>query len=127
MDASAAIEWLLHSSAGGRIEERIYAARESLHAPHVIDLEVAQAFRRLTRERAVSAERAEEAISDLMALRILRYPHSLLLPRIWQYRHNLSAYDAAYVALAEKLGAPLITRDARLAAASGHTAHIELF
>jgi predicted nucleic acid-binding protein len=127
MDASAAIEWLLHSSAGGRIEERIYAARESLHAPHVIDLEVAQAFRRLTRERAVSAERAEQAISDLMALRILRYPHSSLLPRIWQYRHNLSAYDAAYVALAEKLGAPLITRDARLAAASGHTAHIELF
>jgi predicted nucleic acid-binding protein len=127
MDASAAIEWLLHSSAGGRIEERVYAARESLHAPHVLDLEVAQTFRRLTRERAVLAERAEEALSDLMVLRILRHPHSSLLPRIWQHRHNLSAYDAAYVALAEQLGAPLITRDARLAASPGHTAHIELF
>jgi predicted nucleic acid-binding protein len=127
MDASAAVEWLLHSSAGWRIEERVYAAGESLHSPHVLDLEVAQTFRRLTRERAVSAERAEEALSDLMVLRILRHPHSSLLPRIWQYRHNLTAYDAAYVALAERLGAPLITRDARLAASSGHAAHIELF
>ena len=127
MDASAAIEWLLHSSAGGRIERRVYAARKSLHAPHVLDLEVAQTFRRLTRERVVSEERAEEALSDLMALRILRHPHSALLPRIWHYRHNLSAYDAAYVALAEQLAAPLITRDARLAASPGHTAHIELF
>jgi len=127
LDASAAVEWLLHSSAGCRIEERLYAARESLHAPHLLDLEVAQTFRRLTRNRAVSADRAEEALSDLMVLRILRHPHSSLLPRIWQYRHNLTAYDAAYIALAEKLGAALITRDARLAAASGHTATIELF
>ena len=127
LDASAAVEWLLHSSAGCRIEERLYAARESLHAPHVLDLEVAQTFRRLTRNRAVSADRAEEALSDLLALRILRHPHSSLLPWLWQNRNNLSAYDAAYIALAEKLGAPLITRDARLAAASGHTARIELF
>lgn len=127
LDASAAIEWLLHSSAGCRIENRIYNARESLHAPHLLDLEVAQTFRRLTRERAVSAERAEEALSDLMVLRILRHPHASLLPRIWHYRHNLSAYDAAYVALAESLGAPLLTRNGRLAASSGHAARIELF
>jgi predicted nucleic acid-binding protein len=126
MDASAAVQWLLHSSAGWRIEKRIYAGGESLHAPHVIDLEVAQTFRRLVREHAISSERALEALSDLLALRILRHPHSSLLSRIWQLRHNLSAYDAAYVALAENLGAALVTRDSRLAAASGHAALIEL-
>ncbi len=60
-------------------------------------------------------------------MRIARYPHFLLLPRIWQLRHNLSAYAAAYVALAENLGARLLTRDARLASVSGLTAPIELF
>jgi predicted nucleic acid-binding protein len=127
IDASAAIEWLLHSAAGWSIENRIYADRESLYAPQVLDLEVAQTLRRLVRERAVSAERAEDALSDLLALRILRHPHSPLLPRIWQLRHNLSAYDAAYVALAERLDAALLTRDKRLAASSGPMARIELF
>ena len=75
---------------------------------------------------ALSASRAEAAIQDLLDLRITRYPHSVLLPRIWQLRHNLSAYDAAYVVLAEKLGATLLTRDARLASAAGHTATIEV-
>jgi predicted nucleic acid-binding protein len=56
-----------------------------------------------------------------------RYPHYVLLPRIWQLRDNLSAYDAAYVALAEKLGARLVTRDGRLASAAGHAAAVELF
>ena len=127
IDASAAVEWLLHSSAGWRIEKRVYAGRESLHAPHVLDLEVAQAFRRLVREQAVSSKRAGEALTDLLLLRVLRHPHSSLLPRIWHYRHNLTAYDAAYVTLAERLGASLLTRDSRLAAASGHRARIELF
>ena len=127
IDASAAVEWLLHSSAGRRIEERIYAGRESLHAPHVLDLEVAQTFRRLVREHAISSERAGEALTDLLLLRILRHPHSSLLPRIWHHRHNLTAYDAAYVALAENLDAALLTRDTRLAAASGHAARVELF
>lgn len=127
LDASAALDWLLQTSAGQRIEQRIYAQHESLHAPHLLDLEVAQVLRRLVREGAVSAQRADQAIEDLLDLRIARYPHSVLLPRIWQLRHNLSAYDAAYVVLAEKLGAPLLTRDGRLASASGHAALIELF
>jgi predicted nucleic acid-binding protein len=127
VDASATVEWLLHSSAGWLIEKRVYAGGESLHAPHVLDLEVAQTFRRLVREDAVSAERAEEALADLLVLRILRHPHSFFLSRIWQLRHNVSSYDAAYVALAEKLDAALLTRDSHLAAASGHTAHVELF
>jgi predicted nucleic acid-binding protein len=127
LDASAAIDWLLQTAAGQRIEQRIFSHHESLHAPHLLDLEVGQVLRRLVREGVISAPRADHAIEDLLDLRITRYPHFLLLPRIWQLRHNLSAYDAAYVALAEKLGARLITRDRRLASASGHTAPIELF
>ena len=127
LDASAVVDWLLQSSTGQRIESRIYSHNESLHAPHLLDLEVAQVLRRLTRDETVSANRADEAIRDLMDVRITRYPHFVLLPRVWQLRHNLSAYDAAYVGLAEKLGATLITADRRLASASGNWARIELF
>jgi predicted nucleic acid-binding protein len=127
LDASAALDWLLQTSAGRKIEGRIYSRNESLHAPHLLDLEVGQVLRRLVRELVVSAHRADLVIQDLMDLRLTRYPHSVLLPRIWQLRHNLSAYDAAYIALAENLGATLITRDARLASASGHAARVELF
>jgi predicted nucleic acid-binding protein len=127
LDASAAVEWLLQTSAGRQIESRIYARGESLHAPHLLDLEVTQVLRRLVREATVSAQRADQAINDLSDLRVTRYPHFLLLPRIWRLRHNFSAYDAAYIALAENLRATLLTRDGRLAAASGHSINIELF
>jgi len=127
LDASAAIDWLLQTSAGQRIEKRIYAHRESLHAPHLLDLEVAQVLRRLVREGTISARRADAAISDLLNLRITRYPHALLLPEIWRRRPNLSAYDAAYVVLAETLAAVLVTRDTRLASAPGHKVRVELF
>jgi len=126
LDASAAVDWLVQTAAARRIESRIFSRNQSLHAPELLDLEVAQVLRRLVREGALSASRAEAAIQDLLDLRITRYPHSVLLPRIWQLRHNLSAYDAAYVVLAEKLGATLLTRDARLASAAGHTATIEV-
>ncbi len=127
LDASATIDWLLQTSAGQRIENRIFSQNESLHAPHLIDLEVGQVLRRLVREGSVSTDRADQAIEDLLDLRITRYPHSMLLPRIWQLRQNLSAYDAAYLVLAENLGAPLLTRDRRLASAPGHAALIEVF
>ncbi len=127
LDASAAVDWLLQTAAGQRIEKRIYSHHESLHAPHLLDLEVAQVLRRLVREGTISAGRADEAIHDLQDLRMTRYPHCVLLSRIWQLRHNLSAYDAAYVVLAETLSATLLTRDGRLASASGHAAPIELF
>ena len=127
LDASAAVDWLLQTSAGQSIEKRIYSRNETLHAPQLLDLEVTQVLRRLALQRVVPVLRADEAVRDLLDLRITRYPHLVLLPRIWQLRHSLSAYDAAYIVLAEKLGAVLVTRDGRLASASGHAAAIELF
>ena len=127
LDASAAVDWLLQTAAGQSIEKRIYSRNETLHAPYLLDLEVTQVLRRLALQRVVPVIRADEAVRDLLDLRITRYPHFVLLPRIWQLRHNLSAYDAAYIVLAEKLGAALVTREARLASASGHAAAIELF
>lgn len=127
LDASVAIDWLLQTSAGQRIEARIFSRGESLHAPHLLDLEIAQVLRRLVREGKVLARRADEALADLLDLRVTRYPHVVLLPRVWQLRNNFSAYDAAYIALAEKLPAALLTRDTRLASGSGHAAQIELF
>jgi predicted nucleic acid-binding protein len=127
LDASAGVDWLLQTPPGKQIEKRIYSRSQSLHAPHLFDLEVAQVLRRLVHEKTVSTQRAYEALQDLMSLRVNRYPHVLLLPRIWQLRNNLSAYDAAYVATAEMLRAPLITRDSRIGSAPGHSAKVELF
>ena len=126
VDASAMLDWLLHTSAGIQLEQRVYAQSESLHAPHLLDLELTQILRRLVRQGTISAERAEAALEDLASARIARYPHYHLLPRIWQLRHNVTAYDAAYVALAERLDAIFVTRDRKLSGASGHRARIEL-
>ena len=97
LDASAAIDWLLQTSAGQRVEKRISSRNESLHAPHLLDLEVAQVLRRLVREGWLPLRRADEAIDDLVDLRVTRYPHCVtryphfvLLPRVWQLRHNFS-------------------------------------
>jgi len=127
LDASAAIDWLLQTAVGRQIEERIYSRGDSLHAPHLLDLEVAQVLRRLVREGVVSGPRAEQAIEDLFDLRVTRYPHFIFLPHIWRIRDHFSSYDAAYVALADRLAATLITRDSRLASASARLLSIELF
>jgi predicted nucleic acid-binding protein len=127
LDASSAIEWLLQTPTGRLIEKRIYSRNPSLHTIHLFDLEVAQLLGRLVREKTITEQRAREALQDLIDLRITRYPHVLLLPRVWQLRPSLSAYDAGYIALAELLGAPLVTGDRKLAAASGHAATVEVF
>jgi predicted nucleic acid-binding protein len=127
LDASAVVDWLLQTPSGQRIEQRIYARNDSLHTVHLLDVEFTQVLRRLVREGTLARKRAEEAMEDLIAVRVTRYAPVVLLHRIWQLRQNLSAYDAAYVALAEELNAPLITRDQKLAKAPGHTATIEVF
>jgi predicted nucleic acid-binding protein len=119
IDASAVIEALLRTSAADAVERRLFDGRETLHAPHLLDVEVVQVVRRYAALGTIDPERGRAALAD-------RYPHDLLLPRIWELRHNLTAYDTAYVALAETLDAPLITRDRRLAGATGHHARVDL-
>jgi predicted nucleic acid-binding protein len=126
LDASATLEWLLQTPRGVRVGSRIFSARENLHAPHLIDVELAQALRRFVAVHSLSVSRAEEALQDLTDLRVRRYPHTPFLPRIWSLRNNLTSYDALYVALAEALDAPLVTCDAKLAAAPGHRAVVEV-
>ena len=126
VDASALLEVLLNTPAGQRIGDRLSAAGETLHAPHLVDLEVAQVLRRYTASREMDAQRGLQALEDLGDLPLVRYPHDLFLSRIWDLRDNLTAYDAAYVALAEALAAPLVTRDAALASRGAHRARVEL-
>ncbi len=126
VDTSALIEVLLLTDAGRQIENRLFGRGETLHAPHLIDLEIAQVLRRYCTAGDVDAAHGAEALSDLVDLLLSRYPHDLLLPRIWELRSVMSAYDAAYVALAELLSAPLITRDRKLAATRGHAARVQL-
>jgi predicted nucleic acid-binding protein len=126
VDASAAIEVLLNTPAAARIAERLFAPGETLHAPYLLDVEVAQVLRRYALAGQLDAARGVEALDDLTALPLTRYPHDLLLPRIWELRENVTAYDAVYLALAEVLAAPLLTRDQALASAPGHEARIEL-
>lgn len=128
IDASALVELLVGGTPrAARIAMRVQHRAESLHAPHLIDLEVASVLRGLEARNGLSPALAARAIVDLMALDLVRYSHDSLVPRVWQLRGNLTAYDAAYIALAESLGSPLVTCDRRLAAAPGNRAHVELF
>ena len=117
LDASVVLELLLRTADSLDIEERVLAAGETLHAPHLLDIEVAQVLRRYAARGDISEHRGRLAIALLAQLPISRYAHEPLLPRIWALRTNLTAYDAAYVALAEGLTATLLTRDKALASA----------
>ena len=120
IDASAATELLLARPAAEAIAGHISDRGPDLHAPHLIDVEVASAVRRLVASGHAGPPRGEEAIADLLDLPLARYRHDILLPRIWELRDNLSVYDAAYLALAEGLsdeGVALLTTDGRLARA----------
>ena len=124
VDALAAVELLLGTALGSAVAERIFDPAESLHAPELLDLEIARVLRRYERARIIDAARAEAALRDLADLPIERYSHRLLLPRAWELRVNLTIYDAVYIALAELLDAPLLTGDAALADAP-HRARVE--
>ncbi len=126
VDASAVLEVLLNTPAGARVADRLSAAGETLHAPHLLDLEVAQVLRRYAASGELDPRRGAQALEDLADFPLLRYPHDVLLPRIWELRNNLTAYDAAYVALAEVLKAPLVTRDAALVSPRIHRARVVL-
>jgi predicted nucleic acid-binding protein len=125
-DASAVVEVLLQTERGRSLEARLFALGETLHVPHLIDVEVAHALRRAWHQGLINDRRAAEALNDLAAWALIRYPHDLFLPRIWALRHTVTAYDAAYVALAEALTVTLLTCDVRLAASHGHHAVIEV-
>ena len=125
LDTSAALAAL----AGRPINDALLSRlREDgdLHAPHLIDVEMVHALRRLVGSKALTMDRASDVRSDFADLAIVRYPHHPLADRMWELRHNLSAYDACFVSLAEALDVPLITTDAHLARTRGHQARIEL-
>lgn len=118
VDTSAVIEALASTDPDPTLTERL-ATDGDLHAPHLVDIEVLAALRSLCIRGELSVERATDARSDFQDLALERHPHGLLADRIWQLRTNLTAYDAAFVALAEVLSAPLVTCDRKLVAVPG--------
>ena len=128
LDAAAAVAVLLNlGPAATNIRLRVSLPRETLHVPHLFDLEVLHVLGRYSRAGNLSEERERLALSRLEAMRLSRYAHYSFLGRIWDLKYSLTAYDAAFVALAETLAAPLLTTDRRLAQAPGIRAEVELY
>jgi len=125
VDSAAVVDAL--TAVAGTDELRAHLAAEDLHAPSLVDFEVVSALRGLTLRGHLSATRAEDLLADFDDLPLQRWPSAdALRRRAFQLRDNISAIDAAYVALAEALDCPLVTRDGRLARSSGHSAQIEV-
>lgn len=126
LDASALVELLLGSSQGLRVADRLDDETKSVHVPHLADVEVIQTLRRLVQAKVIGDAIASEAVDELHNLPLMRHGHDATLDRIWALRRNATAYDAAYLALAEVLGATLLTCDRRLARSPGTTARVEV-
>lgn len=126
LDASAVVELLLNTEAGLLVRDRVADPAQTLHAPHLLSVEVAQVVRRFVAGGSVPVDTGAAAIRDLADLDIARYEHEPLLGRVWELRANVTAYDAVYLALAEAIDSPLLTFDHRLAAAPGHSAVVEV-
>ena len=126
LDASALLEVLFNSAVGERVSQRLRDA-ETICAPHLLIVECLQVLRRFEHRGEIDATAAGALLDDLLDFDIDFYDHDLLAKRIWELRANLTAYDATYVALAELLGVPMVTTDAKIAGAPGHRAVIELF
>lgn len=125
VDASVLATALADDGDDGDLARR-RLAECSLHAPHLVDLEVLSVLRRQAASGHLDARRLALALTDLAALPLTRYPHLGFTPRIWQLRDNLTPYDAVYVALAETLECPLVTADQRLARAPGVSCPVEV-
>jgi predicted nucleic acid-binding protein len=126
-DASLVVDLLVDGGERSAWAEDRVSAAGRLHAPHVLDLEVAAALRNLVLRREISERSAAGSLRTFSELPVRRYPAAPLLERIWQLRHRFTPYDAAYVALAEALAIPLATTDDRVARAGGHGAEIVAF
>jgi predicted nucleic acid-binding protein len=126
LDASLALEIVLRTAKGATATAIMFHADEELHAPFLIDVEFAHTLRRLVRLKELELNFAKQALDDFGDLPLERHAHLPLLPRIWDLREALSAYDASYVALAEALDVPLVTCDAKLSRSHGHRADIRL-
>jgi predicted nucleic acid-binding protein len=126
LDASAAIELLAAGPHAAEVRHLAEQADWQIMAPQLLAVEVLQVLRRRVRAELTSASVADEARVLLRWMRIRYVDHDLLADRVWELRHNLSAYDAVYVALAEVLDAVLLTGDAKLAGAPGHRARVKV-
>jgi predicted nucleic acid-binding protein len=124
-DASAVLEVLLNTSRAAAIARVLFAGGQTIHAPHVVDVEVLQVLRRYVGASTVANARAREMMQDYLDMDLKRYPHDVLWERMWEPRHNFTPCDAAYIALAEGLEAPLLTCDRALT--SGHRAEVVVF
>ena len=128
LDASAALAVLLNLGAGvPRIRERMDRADGGLHVPHLFEVEVMNVLRHYALGHRFSERRDAELLEDVTTMRNTRYPHTDLLSRMWELRENVTAYDAAYVARAETLEAPIVARGERLARAPGIRGTVELY
>jgi len=125
IDASLAVAVMINAADGIRLSDRLDAEAGALVAPEVLDLEVLQVMRRYVRQGG-DLQRVELGFQTLDDLRMERFSHRPLRTRIWQLRDNLTAYDAAYFALAEMLDAPLWTRDAKFAGVPGAAARVSV-
>src|SRR5262249_15804062 len=124
LDASVVVQMLVNSPLGQSFAETLDAVDKPWIVPHVLDLEVANALRNLTTGRQLDAFPTDQLLAKLGLLPAERHPHTPLLGRIWELRHNFSAYDAAYIALAEDTNSTLYTMDRKLA--KGHRARVLL-
>jgi predicted nucleic acid-binding protein len=125
LDASIVVELLTNGLLADSIRRDLAGRSDTFAVPHLLDVEVASALRRLVAGRRVDSHRSEEFLTGLAALPAERYSHIPLLSRIWELRHNFTAYDAAYIALAEATGSVLYTSDEKLS--RGHRARVALF
>jgi predicted nucleic acid-binding protein len=125
LDASVVVELLTSGPAAEAVLRDLAGSGEQLIVPHLLDVEVASALRKLASGRRIDGHRSAEFLDGLALLPAERFSHTPLLGRIWELRHHFTSYDAAYIALAEATGATLYTCDEKLG--KGHRARVVLF